>query len=656
MGELAGAEGDPRAAQRGFEQLPDAVVMVRGRELLIVAANAAFRELTGRRDLIGVPLRELWPGDSRARLLDLVEQSRRSGAQITEGEWRASLPRAQERFGEARLALVLVPQPPVDGHAAGVLVQMMDASVLPAPPERSTRQAREFIHDLQGAALPTFLPTLPQVRIAAAYRGAESGKVGGGDWFDAITLADGRVALMVGDIVGGGIRASTGMVRLQAVLEESLTRTMDPLSALRDIERLAARTPEIRASTLCLAVLDPARGELVYATCGHPAPLVLGGEGSARLLPSTGGSPLGVGDAVRVSTARVDLAGTIVLYSDGMVEHGGRTAGQRTQMLARAVRTAVLGGAAGEDPFASAADHACRAAIELLPPESAADATVLAAHRLAQPPAAFHRRCEVEIAALAELQEDLRAWLVRLGASRDETRDLDLALVELVTNVLEHAYPVGERGIVEIGGTVGLDGDLRLTVEDRGRWREPDATDITGGRGLWITGSLVDDLSIEHGADGTTVTLRRLLHRPAQVLPLSRGAGPPDDRSTLELSVEEGIPARVAAIGRIDLVTVREFTDQLDSSCRGGLRPLTVDLTAVELLASAGIRALLSIRERLATHGHGLDLIAATGTPVQTVLDLVGLPWRSEDDRGAGSPIRAHDHEEDPSYAWPDRA
>ena len=68
-----------------------------------------------------------------------------------------------------------------------------------------------MVAELQEALLPAALPVLPRARIAARYQAAGQEQSAGGDWFDAIPLADGSVALVVGDVVGHGIAASAAM-------------------------------------------------------------------------------------------------------------------------------------------------------------------------------------------------------------------------------------------------------------------------------------------------------------------------------------------------------------------------------------------------------------------------------------------------------------
>ena len=123
-------------------------------------------------------------------------------------------------------------------------------------------QPPDVVAELQQALLPAALPVLPGLSIAARYLVAAPDQAAGGDWFDVIPLPDGAVALVVGDVVGHGVAASAAMGQLRAVLGELLLETGDVQAALHRIDRMAKRPQALRATTVCVAVLDAASGAL----------------------------------------------------------------------------------------------------------------------------------------------------------------------------------------------------------------------------------------------------------------------------------------------------------------------------------------------------------------------------------------------------------
>ena len=188
--------------------------------------------------------------------------------------------------------------------------------------------------ELQEALLPTALPVLPRVRIAARYLVAGQEQAAGGDWFDAIPLDGGAVALVVGDVVGHGLSASAAMGQLRAVLAELLAAEDDLGRVLRRTDAFAARMPSLRAATLVLVVLDPAAGTLRYTTCGHPPPLVIGVDGKARYLEGTGNGPFGTGSPPVLASSALAPDELVLLYSDGLIERPDQTIAEGMAELA----------------------------------------------------------------------------------------------------------------------------------------------------------------------------------------------------------------------------------------------------------------------------------------------------------------------------------
>ena len=214
-----------------------------------------------------------------------------------------------------------------DKPGLGRLVRAADA-------EDGNADGRGIVAELQEALLPTALPVLPRARIAARYLVAGQEQAAGGDWFDAIPLDGGAVALVVGDVVGHGVAASAAMGQLRAVLAELLAAEDDLGHVLRRTDAFAARMPSLRAATLVLVVLDPAAGTLRYTTCGHPPPLVIGVDGKARYLEGTGTGPLGTGSPPVLASSTLAPGELVLLYSDGLVERPDRTIAEGMAELA----------------------------------------------------------------------------------------------------------------------------------------------------------------------------------------------------------------------------------------------------------------------------------------------------------------------------------
>jgi anti-sigma regulatory factor (Ser/Thr protein kinase)/anti-anti-sigma regulatory factor len=493
---------------------------------------------------------------------------------------------------------------------------------------------------LQAALLPPALPVLPRAQIAARYVAGPE-QAAGGDWFDAVPLADGTVALVVGDVVGHGVAASAAMGQLRSVLDEMLAAQLDLGTVLARAEVFAARRPSLRAATLALAVLDPASGTLRYTTCGHPPPLIISTDGTSRYLPGTSTGPLGTGSAPVLATVTLQPGELVLLYSDGLIEGPDRTVAEGMSELAKVTADAAASRAVTSDVAPSPADRVCQLTVELLARTGYADdVTTLAAQRLADAVPPLYLELPGEVTSVTTARRAFGAWLDQIDAAAEDRGDLQLAIAEVVTNAIEHAYPPDRPGLVEFRAVLCDDGNLECQIADRGSWRTPDPAATDRGYGLMVAGQVVDQLQVSHpplastppGTGGTVVMLRHQLHRPAN---FALGIGTPAaaHHSAPPLTVDigtDGVGPRVRAAGPVDISTSGRFARRLLAASAGGTLPLAVDLTNVTILTSAGIHALYQVRKQLAAHRQNLTLIAAPGSSVALILKLAHLPHAAD--------------------------
>jgi anti-anti-sigma factor len=644
--------GDAAVVRDAFEQLPMLLAALDGPEHRLAATNAAYRALTGRSGLMGVTYRDAFPELAGQQLYELLDRVYATGEPETATAWRAQLDSGPRGRREIYADFTVTPRRAADGTVNGLLIMAADvtervARQRAADAERRDAEdrrppARGIVAELQEALLPTALPVLPRARIAARYLVAGQEQTAGGDWFDAIPLDGGRVALVVGDVVGHGVAASAAMGQLRAVLAELLAAEADLGQVLRRTDVFAARMPALRAATLALAVLDPATGTLRYTTCGHPPPLVIAADGTARYLEGTGTGPLGTDSPPVLADSVLAPGELVLLYSDGLVERPDRPPADGMAELAvvaadaAANRTLTL----GADP--AAVERVCQLTVELLTRTGHADdVTALAAQRLAEPVPPLRLALPGERPSLTTARDAFAAWLSRLDAAAEDWEALHLALVEVFTNAIEHAYPRDERGTVELDASLGDDGSVECRVTDHGTWQPPDPADADRGHGLMVAGQVVDTLQVSHppsaggdgpdddtGGRGTTVTLRHRLRRPAILATghHSEYAPPPAEPPfSVDTSTAAGSTARALVGGPVDITTADQLTRRLLSVSRGGTVPLVADLTRVTQLASAGVRALYEVSKQLAAHGQKLVLVTAPGSVAHTVLDLVRL-------------------------------
>lgn len=197
---------------------------------------------------------------------------------------------------------------------------------------RYTRESAASLA-LQRRLLPSELPELHAVEVAAHYRPAGAESDVGGDWFDVIPLSGARVALVVGDVPGHGIHASATMGRLRTAVNTLADLDVPPDELLTHLDDLVVRLAEEDGScnssptggtvtgTTCLyAVYDPVERRCTLASAGHYPPAVVHPDGTVEFPRLPAGPPLGLG-GLPFETAELDLAdGTVLaLFTNGLL-------------------------------------------------------------------------------------------------------------------------------------------------------------------------------------------------------------------------------------------------------------------------------------------------------------------------------------------------
>jgi hypothetical protein len=194
---------------------------------------------------------------------------------------------------------------------------------------------------LQQSMLPAKPPRLPGVEIAHRYLPSSKDTQVGGDWFDAIALPGSRVALVVGDVMGHGIRPAAIMGRLRTSVQTLAALDLPPEQVLRHLDDIAQRLDDDHLATCIYAVYDPVARSCLVASAGHIPPVLVHHGGQAELLTSLpAGAPIGVGgvpfEPMEVQTADGDL---LVLCTDGLVEMRGQDIGAGLAALCENVAT-----------------------------------------------------------------------------------------------------------------------------------------------------------------------------------------------------------------------------------------------------------------------------------------------------------------------------
>ncbi|HEU5033583.1 MAG TPA: SpoIIE family protein phosphatase [Mycobacteriales bacterium] len=447
----------------------------------------------------------------------------------------AALGEALSDVGQSELRAAVEQHPPTStillplvsgGRALGVLVVTTEVGGRPAlssderdhleelagrlalaiDSARLLRQQIEIAHTLQRSLLPASLPRVPGAEVAVRYLPGAEGVDVGGDFYDVIPLPNGRIGLVVGDVMGRGVRAAAVMGQLRAAVRSYCLEGHPPAALLTRLDRLVATLEEGLLVTAFYAEWDPGFGFALCSCAGHLPPLVRRPGEPAAYLEIDPGVPLGVGaQAYQEIEVPLPPGSLLLAYTDGLVEGPDLPVEDGMRQLAAAVTDAAR------------AIEVCDAALHDLRPATGTrqyddDIALLAlvtnaegsdSRPLVDPanavlvdlPADYNSPAR----ARAVVADTLHRW--GLGSLVDVGT---LLVSELVTNGVRHAGTGLRVTISRLGDSrvrVGV-GDRAPGVQVRVSGKD---TDAEGGRGLFLVEHLAAGWGSVVEGDGKTV-------------------------------------------------------------------------------------------------------------------------------------------------------
>ncbi len=223
-------------------------------------------------------------------------------------------------LGAAQSALNATQQTILSGlaHQAGIAIQEARLRQEAEARER-LEQELAVAREIQRRLLPECCPQLPGWSIEVAW---EAAREVGGDFYDFLPLADGRLGIVVADVSDKGVPAALFMVLSRSLVRASAITHVSPADALLHANRLLLEDSRAEMFvSVFYGVLDPGSGELRYASAGHNPPVLVRAEGEIALLEAPG-IILGVVPDARLDerSVRLDPGDTLVLYTDGITE------------------------------------------------------------------------------------------------------------------------------------------------------------------------------------------------------------------------------------------------------------------------------------------------------------------------------------------------
>ncbi|KES08541.1 PAS/PAC sensor protein [Streptomyces toyocaensis] len=367
---------------------------------------------------------------------------------------------------------------------------------------------RETALALQRSLLPRRIAAQEAVEVAHRYLPARTRAGLGGDWYDVIPLSGARVALVVGDVVGHGLRASATMGRLRTVVRTLAEVDLPPDELLTQLDDLATQVVAEeeavvpRGSQLdvptgviasCLYVIyDPVTRRCTAASAGHPPPAVVAPDGTVDFVGIRPGPPLGLGGLpFETREWEVPPGGVLALFTDGLLQGAGHDLGSGLARLRRRL----------EQPAASL-EAMCDDLFRALLPTQPQDDVALLVARTRTFDAGHVATWDLpsDPAAVADARAGVGARLAAWGLE-DVAFTAELVVSELVTNAIRYGQPPvqlrlirGQALICEVYDSSGTSPHLR-------RARTLDE----GGRGLLLVAQFARRWGTRHRAEGKTI-------------------------------------------------------------------------------------------------------------------------------------------------------
>jgi phosphoserine phosphatase RsbU/P len=506
------------------------------------------------------------------------------------------------------------------------------------------RRAREL--DIARQIQQSMLPAVPREPLAGRYAIAatlQPAREVGGDLYDFFLLDGRRLVFAIADVADKGMPAALLMARVTGLLRAIGRGETGPDEILRELDaRLSQGNDMCMFVTMACAVLDGESGELRYSSAGHERPLLRRLGGATSVLVLEGGPALGLEASAGfpVWSGRLAPGDALVVCTDGVTEafdgHGAafglegfrqvvaETPADALATLPERLVAAVERFSTGGGPR----DDLAVLAIQYRPPDVVLDTRGGESWRFT---------VEGEREAVAAAWRGIEAILLARDVPPATVHDCVLAVEELLTNVVTHAYG-GQPGHRIVVGLELPPGDIRIRLEDTGPpfnpleapapdLESPLAARPVGGLGLLLVKHLVERW--EYARDGLTNVVTFHRQRPVDTDEDAPGeAAPPTSQGghmQLEIEVSSAGPTdrTVRLTGRLDSITATKLDAELAPILDApAVTSLVFQMGRLEYISSAGIRCIL--RARKVIEGRGGQVVIANAQPaVLKVFEIV---------------------------------
>lgn len=345
----------------------------------------------------------------------------------------------------------------------------------------------------------------------------------GGDFYDYF-LRDEKLFFCIGDVSGKGVPAALVMAMAQSAFRMLVARESSPEKIVSQINETLARDNEYNIFiTLFVGVLDLPTGRFRYCNAGHKAPLMVGNMVQISELPCDSNLPVGAMDNWQYTLQEkvIEPYTTIFLYTDGLTEAENSSHEQFGKQRMIDVTTDVAKGenVSSEDLIGKMDVSVHQFVAET---EQSDDLTMLAVKFMHRPSDVLLRdsiTLSNDVNNIPQLAEFVERTCEAVNLSATAVMQVNLAIEEAVANVMNYAYPVGERGDIDIVAEAD-DEMLKYIITDGGAPFDPTIykkVDTTlsaeerniGGLGIHLMRRYMDSINYERIEGKNILTLRK---------------------------------------------------------------------------------------------------------------------------------------------------
>jgi serine phosphatase RsbU (regulator of sigma subunit)/anti-sigma regulatory factor (Ser/Thr protein kinase) len=370
--------------------------------------------------------------------------------------------------------------------------------------EQLAAQEHDVVETLQRSLLPDHIPDEPGLEFATRYIPASRELELGGDWYDVIALAPSRYAFVIGDVAGHGTLAAAIMGKLRTAIRAYAQQALPPGQLLAHVNSLMRDIQPRCTATVWYGEFDADRNAVTFANAGHVPPLLVSLMASSYL-EGVHGPPIGAADAVSYAQSTIDLVpgSILMLYTDGLIERRSATIEEGLVALQNRISIPSDG-----------IETLCDLALGPVDTDATEDDVAVLAIRIQSLAGLDLRLCRPAVpASIPEARRALNRWLNANRVAVEDSCDVLLATTEACTNVVSHAYRLGD-GTFTMTAKLAND-KIAVTVSDNGGWRQSSARKQDGGRGLRLMRGLMNSVQV-NTAHGTEIRMERTLSRTTQ--------------------------------------------------------------------------------------------------------------------------------------------